>query len=262
MKKFLLWLAIVTLYFSIPVFSQNSASELMFSYDSSITKMRKNIIRYNVTPQILWGSNNFVLGYERRLSDFESVSLNVGFLTFPKLAQLAIADSLIARDHQNTGFSVAADYRRYFKKRNRGFAPDGLYWGPYIAYYRYNFKNRLNFIDSLGNQVTGSYAEFQGSANIINVGVELGYQFVIKKRIAVDLIMVGPGYGFYGGKLKLDSNVEISDEDEILSEIRDRLVNKFPVLDGLLEGQEVETSGDYGTWTGGLRFVIQVGYVF
>ncbi|OHX65272.1 hypothetical protein NH26_02380 [Flammeovirga pacifica] len=234
----------------------------MFSYDSSITMMRKNIIRYNLTPQLLWGSNNFVLGYERRISDFESVSLNVGLLTFPKLGDLAIADSLVARDHNNSGFSIAADYRRYFKKRNRGFAPDGLYWGPYVAYYRYNFKNSLNFIDSLGAPVTSSYAEFNGSVNIINIGVELGYQFIIKKRIAVDLIMIGPGYGFYGGKLKIDSNVEIDDEDEVLSKIRDSLVAKFPVLDGALEGKEISTNGDFGTWSGGLRFVIQVGYAF
>ncbi|AZQ62377.1 DUF3575 domain-containing protein [Flammeovirga pectinis] len=250
------------LLLSLSIFAQESSSELEMEYDSSITLMRKNIVRFNITPFILWGGGNYVFGYERRINDHSSVSLNAGYLTFPKIVNLNLGQYGVANDHNNNGFSIAADYRRYFKKRNRGFAPDGLYWGPYITYYRYNLSSNVTLADSTGQQITASKANFTGSANIINVGVELGYQFIIKKRLAVDLIMVGPGYGFYGGKLKLDSNLTIDENDEILNEIRNGLVNKFPILDGLLEGEEVNTNGDYGTWTGGLRFVIQVGYSF
>ncbi|NLR92746.1 DUF3575 domain-containing protein [Flammeovirga agarivorans] len=262
MKKYLIWLTILFLYFSIPSYSQSNSKQLMVSYDSSITMMRKNVVRLNLTPYILWGGRNIVIGYERRISNHESISLNGGVLSFPKIVNLAITDSIIANDHKNNGFSVAVDYRRYFKKRNRGFAPDGLYWGPYVTYYRYNLSSKLTITDTTGTQVTASYANFKGSANILNIGVELGYQFIIKKRLAIDLIMIGPGYGFYGGKLKLDSDVTIDEEDEVLSKIRDGLVEKFPILDGALEGKEVSTNGSYGTWTGGLRFVIQIGYTF
>ncbi|MBD0403937.1 DUF3575 domain-containing protein [Flammeovirga sp. EKP202] len=256
-------LSFLVLLFFNTTFAQKQKKTLDIEHDSSITMMRKNIVRFNLTPYLLWGSGNYVLGYERRINDFQSVSLNVGSLTFPKIVTLPLGNGA-ARDFKNTGYSIAADYRRYFKKRNRGFAPDGLYWGPYIAYYRYNLSNNISF-DSLGGQpVQGEpiQAKMKGSADILNIGIELGYQFIIKKRIAVDLIMIGPGYGIYTGKLKLDSDVEIPEEAEVLQEIKNGLIEKFPGLDGLLDGEEVNTNGDFRTWTGGLRFVIQVGYSF
>ncbi|KXX72368.1 DUF3575 domain-containing protein [Flammeovirga sp. SJP92] len=244
-------------------FAQGKKTVQTIEHDSTITMMRNNIVRFNLTPYLLWGSGNYVFGYERRINDFQTISLNVGSLTFPKLVNLPLGTG-VARDFKNTGYSFAIDYRRYFKKRNRGFAPDGLYWGPYVAYYRYNLSNNVSF-DSLGGMpVQGDpiQAKMEGSADIFTIGVELGYQFVIKKRIAVDLIMIGPGWGMYSGTLKLNSDVTIPEEAEVLQEIKNGLVNKFPVLDGLLDGEEINTNGDFRTWTGGLRFVIQVGYAF
>lgn len=244
-------------------FGQEDKKNITLEYDSSITSMKKNIVRFNITPYILWGSGNYVFGYERKISDFETVSLNAGFLSFPKIVNFSWGGGL-ASDFENKGFSIAADYRRYFKKRNRGFAPDGLYWGPYFTYYRYNLSNNIT-LDSIGGQpVAGgvAHATMTGSADILNIGVELGYQFIIKKRLAVDIIMVGPGYGIYAAKLKIESDVNIPDDAEILKQIKDGLIEEFPGIDGLLEGQEVNSNGDFRTWSGGLRFVLQVGYAF
>ena len=90
---------------------------------------KKNVIRWNITPFLIWDSRNINLGYERTLSPYRSFSVNAGYFVLPSLVQ-GLYDSLnIERTGQKWGFSVSGDYRFYFKKRNKRMAPDGLYWG-------------------------------------------------------------------------------------------------------------------------------------
>mgnify|MGYP003561713983 FL=1 len=128
-------------------------------------------------------------------ANFKALSLNVGRLEFPELVSLNLSSLNVGTQKDRGGFSIAADYRRYFKTRNRGLAPDGLYWGPYIAYYTMGLQNSWIYTDS--NTFDQSNLTLDGRINILNVGVELGYQFVIKRRLTVDLIFIGPGVGFY-----------------------------------------------------------------
>ena len=43
--------------------------------------------------------------------------------------------------------------------------------------------------------------------NIHSFGFELGYQFIFWDRLALDLVMVGPGMGIYNVNAKFDSNL-------------------------------------------------------
>ena len=88
-------------------------------------------------------------------------------------------DSLnIQRSGQKWGFSVSGDYRFYFKKRNKNMAPDGLYWGAYAAYQYYTFENTIQVFE--GPAASGELT-LGAKLNIFSAGVELGYQFIIKK---------------------------------------------------------------------------------
>lgn len=231
-----------------------------FEYDQNRTMDRKNVVRWNMTPWLLWGGGNLTLGYERRLSEFQSVSLNVGRLEFPELINLNLSSLNIGTQKDKGGFSIAADYRRYFKTRNRGFAPDGLYWGPYVAYYSMGLQNSWIYSDS--NALDQTELTLNGRINILNVGVELGYQFVIKKRLTLDMIFIGPGIGFYSGKFDLDGNLNVDEENEVIQALRDALYENYPGLETLVSERTLETAGSFGTWSAGLRFVIQIGFAF
>jgi len=245
------------LFFLVPDIGRGQKA---YQYDTARTMDRKNVVRWNMTPWILWGGGNFTLGYERRISEFQSVSLNVGRLEFPELVSLNLSSLNVGTQKDRGGFSIAADYRRYFKTRNRGLAPDGLYWGPYIAYYTMGLQNSWIYTDS--NTFDQSNLTLDGRINILNVGVELGYQFVIKRRLTVDLIFIGPGVGFYSGKFELDGNLNIDEEDELIQALRDALYENYPGLETLVSEKTLETSGSFGNWGAGLRFVVQIGFAF
>ena len=94
-------------------------------------RYKKNVIRWNITPFLLWSSKNINIGYERVTKPYRSFSINAGYFELPQFTK-QLFDSLQIKNTSNRGgFTVSGDYRMYFKKRNRRMAPDGLYWGIY-----------------------------------------------------------------------------------------------------------------------------------
>ena len=92
--------------------------------------------------------------------------------------------------------------------------------------------------------------------------MQLGYQFVIWDRLTIDLIFIGPGYGFYQGNFNLEGSLDIDEESEYYQVIKDLVVDKFPVIDELIEDKQATVSGGFDTWTFGLRYLIQIGFHF
>ncbi len=218
------------------------------------------VLRYNITPRVLYGSGNFEFGVERRIADYQTVSLNIGSRKFPSIINLPSNDLGIGNETNNSGFSLAADYRRYMKSENRHFAPRGVYWGPYVAYYQFNFANELSIPDSL--IIAGSKAELDASLQVVNFGIELGYQFLIKDRLTVDLTFIGPGYGFYRGELDLVGDAELDPDNEYLQDVAEVLINRFPAVEEFFDEKSYSVDSGFRTWTVGMRYVIQIGYHF
>ena len=46
---------------------------------------RKNVIKINPTPMLLWDVRNITLSYERLIKPNHSLSIKVGYLVFPRL---------------------------------------------------------------------------------------------------------------------------------------------------------------------------------
>jgi hypothetical protein len=67
---------------------------------------------------------NINISYERILSPYRFFSVNAGYFELPAAG---LFDSLYLTNTSNKG-GVSGDYRFYFQKRNKHFAPDGLYW--------------------------------------------------------------------------------------------------------------------------------------
>lgn len=224
---------------------------------SDSTDYKRNVIKWNLTPFLLWDSKNINLSYERILSPYRSFSANAGYFVMPTIG---LRDSLnIKAARSNSGLSLSGDYRFYMKKQNSGFAPQGVYFGIYSSFHHYQFKNDVEIINN--PTIQGSLF-LDGHYNIVSLGLELGYQFVIRERFTVDLIFMGPSASLYSAKLNLGGSITSEEYNDYLEAIRDILISQFPFLDELITDGTFSDAGNINTWGFGLRYLIQIGYRF
>jgi len=223
------------------------------------TKNYKNTIRWNITPMAVIGPKSLVLGYERTVSDWQSFSINFGYL---EMAPMENEDgSPIEIFDQNTkgGFDISGDYRFYFKKRNKFKAPDGLYWGPYASYIALWQDASVNLIDK-GAVVNTVF--YDGQFSMLSLGVQLGYQFVIKDRFTIDLILMGPSYSYYELDLSLRYEQSISSDDPFYQELFKLVSASNPALANFMKKGSIDASGRLKFSYYGFRYGIQFGYRF
>jgi len=172
---------------------QPSLGQKGYEFPDSVD-YKKNVIKWNLTPFLIFSKKNINIGYERVISPYRSISINAGYFELPQFTKTLFDSLEIKNSTDRSGFSVSGDYRFYFKKRNRKMAPDGLYWGVYGSYYHTQFKNDIVILNN--PSIQGDLL-FGAKLNIVNVGVELGYQFIIKERLSIDLIFMGASMSMY-----------------------------------------------------------------
>ena len=139
-------------------------------------------------------------------------------------------------------------------------APDGLYWGIFGSFYHYQFENSIVVIDNpsiQGDLILGA------NINVINAGVELGYQFVVwKDRMTIDLIFMGPSLSAYAKKFSLSGDIDADEEDEYLKAIYDILAASIPGFKQLVDEGSLTANGANVSMGFGLRYMIQIGFRF
>ena len=214
----------------------------------------KNAIKLNISSFAIY-DQSLILQYERVLKRNQSISVELGYATLPKLDSLVSDEFIFKRENENSGYKAFVDYRFYPKNENKYNAPRGVYFGPYLGYYRFNKKNNFQVIDSTSLQV-----ELNGKINIMQAGVELGYQFIFYKRWSLDFLLIGPALSFYSADLTFSS--DISNESEILKDFYQALANKYPGLTTLVQEGEIQTSGRTGFFAAGFRYSIALGFLF
>jgi hypothetical protein len=224
------------------------------------TATRMNTVRLNITNPLIFGNGAIVAGYERLLQKNQSFSVNIGRTSFPKMLNIntdSIGIDLISSSRER-GFNFSVDYRFYMTNENKYPPPRGIYWGPY---YSYNYFNRINNW-SLNTESFQGDAATELNMNIHTVGVELGYQFVLWERMAIDLILIGPGVGFYSLKAKINTDLSPEDESRLFETIGDYLSQKIPGFDTVVDGTGFEKKGSGRTSTFGFRYMVMIGYRF
>lgn len=220
-------------------------------------KYKKNIIKWNLTPFILWGYQNINLSYERILKPDRSLSVNAGIFQLPTVG---FYESLnIDSSVKKAGFTISADYRIYLKKLNHNIAPRGVYWGPFASYHHYQFENNITVFDNANFE--GSLV-LDGKVNIFSSGIELGYQFIIKERLSIDLVFLGPSFTVYSGNLDLEGQLTSEEYQKYLEAIRDILISKIPLFNDLASDGNFNDKGTSTSFGFGLRYLLQIGYRF
>ena len=91
----------------------------------------KNTVSVNISNPMLFGSKYNVIGYERVIKDYQTVSGSIGRFAFPKFVDLFNDSVGIKNEYHDHGFHLSFDYRFYLKNENKFSAPRGIYLGPY-----------------------------------------------------------------------------------------------------------------------------------
>lgn len=220
----------------------------------------KNTVGFNITNPLIFGGKSLIFGYERMIGKNQSFSVHIGAASFPILT-FDRADSTIwldQSDYQDYGFHISGDYRFYLQSENKYPAPRGVYIGPY---YSYNFFSRTNTWGWNSNDFQGNI-QSDLTLNIHTVGVQLGYQFIFWKRLSVDLLLMGPGIGFYGLDAKINTSLSEEDENSFFEALNSILSEKIPGYDRVIGSGDFKKTGSVRTADIGFRYMVLVGFRF
>jgi hypothetical protein len=216
---------------------------------------RKNTIKLDLTSYWLY-RNALNFTYERVTKPNQSFSVTAGYQEFPLSSSLG-SGIAVKEDNKRNGLKFGGEYRFYLAKENKHPAPHGVYIGPYFTYHRFN-NERLIEVDNNG---TPEEAILNTKFVVLNIGFQLGYQFIINNRWAIDLVFVGPSASHYYFKSILGGNFTFDTED-IQNEIILDLVDRFPMLEEVINEREASSNGKLDVWSYGYRYQLQVGYHF
>lgn len=223
-------------------------------------KEHKNIIRYNLSGGLLFGVNHYIVfGYERVVGPHQSFSVNIGRATLPKLVSFNTDSLNVSQDKKNTGFNVSVDYRFYLAKENRYHAPHGLYIGPYFSYNHFLRENNWTYQNS-GSAVQA--ASTKTTFDIYTIGGELGYQFIIWKRLALDFVMIGPGISHYNLSSSITGDLTDAQRQKLREGVIQIITQKFPGMNYVFSDKHLDANGKLGTWSIGYRYIIHIGFAF
>lgn len=227
--------------------------------DSSRTKY-PNLIKYSISNYLLYPSS-FHFGYERVLTRNKSIYVFGGSNAFPVNLDFNFSNTNLQRAKSKSGYSIGAEFRFYLSEENKYNAPHGIYLAPYVSYYKFNSDNTITHTDSAGSQ---SSASLNSSISLFNVGVELGYQFVVFKRFVIDAEMFGPSFTYYSFQSTISGQLDNLDQNQVLQAVLDALKAKFPLLKDLSSSKTVYRSGVASTKfpAVGFRYAVNIGFMF
>ncbi len=251
------FLFLITLSFLSSVLSGQQAKDSIQQAKDSI-KSFKNTVRFNITNPLIFGNKYSVFGYERVVNRSQSFSIDIGRFSMPKFVNINTDSINVGHNYRDKGFTIAADYRFYLRKENKYNSPRGIYIGPYYSFIYFDRNNTwsMNTSNFAGNVNT----DLRMNLNLI--GAQLGYQFVIKKRIALDLILMGPGLWFYDIKASLKTTLNAEDEAALFQKLNEIIASKLPGHEILIRPGDIKASGTSRSAFPGFRYMAHLGFRF
>lgn len=216
---------------------------------------RRNSIKLDLTSHLLY-SNSLVLAYERVTRPNQSFVLSAGAQQF-KLFRSFGSNIRVLSNGPSSGYRFGGEYRFYLKTENKFSAPRGVYVGPYFTHHRFSNQRTIE-VNQNGTINTGN---IEMDLNVTNIGVQLGYQFVVSNRCVIDFVFVGPSFSNYQFKATTDGTFTIN-TDNITNEIVLGLLDRFPGLKEFIEEGTFSENGKANKWAYGYRYQFQIGYHF
>jgi len=235
--------------------AEANAAQTPATATESITPVlsdRRNIVKLNL-PNLAFGS--ITLNYERILSARNSAALNVGFV--PSQNSISILNNVFDVDEtvtptQFSNVTATGEYRFYSKNKGAG---NGFYFAPYARYANHKLTFDTNIEENFTNVST--------TLSAIGLGGQIGIQWLIKDRIAIDWGILGLAAQWYTSTTTFTSPLgEDLNFDQIRADLEAE-INDSP-LTNKLEFTNTENSLEARMpfLFGGARTYLSVGYKF
>ncbi len=212
-----------------------------------------NTIKMNTAALVF---NNISIQYERQFDERWSIQMGAGYKWgggIPKV--LGLGDFIISSKTTGLrGFSFTPEVRYYFKPCECPGERSGLYGGVYTRYTSLYGDLRLHYWDGEKYMDVGG----TGAMQEMGIGLQLGYQLVIKKRFVIDLMFMGPRRSFQKLNFEVDSDFAADIIPLIEAEINKRL--EYLGMDPI----SIPVSGSVEAKFGftNFRYSIGIGYMF
>ena len=229
--------------------------------DTLKVKEFKNTVRVNITNPLLFGGKAILVGYERVIGNYQTITVDVGQLTLPKLlpGTINLTDSVkLNNSSTEKGYHIDFEYRFYLPHENKYLAPRGIYLAPYVSYNYFNRKNSW----VLDTQAFDGEVTTDLTLKMATIGGELGYQFILWKRVALDLVLIGPGLTNYKITAELNTSLSADDEALLFQKIDEVLSSKIPGYSLVIDDAKFKKTGTVNTTTAGFRYMIHLGFRF
>ena len=211
--------------------------------DTVPVRQRKNVIRINPTPALLFSNiQNITFGYERLLKHNQSFMIQLGYLNVAPLFEDSLGGFIDIERVSNFGVNGSFDYRFYPLKRNKFQPPNGLYFGPYLSYYGFTFKDDFGYYQGDTINVYGNYSS---TYHFVNLGFMVGYQLIFWKWFSIDMLIFGPSLTYSLSNWKVSTDIDDEDEQELLQEIKEKFNDKYPLLVPFTEPNEGTQSATF-----------------
>lgn len=220
-------------------------------------RVRQNGISFNPTPMLLCNSlKNITFVYERMLKKDRSQVFQLGYLEMnPTLLDSINQDGSI-RQKSNFGLNVALQYRFYPSRLNAQPAPFGLYWGPFLSYYGLQTTSAFQLNDNDPTDLT----EVKTGYNMINLGIGVGYQFLIREKFSLDLLAFGPSLTYSFKNIK-SSGATPEEQAAISDQMHHKSISAsdYPLLSQFININGSNSSASFTTF---FRYTITFGMRF
>ena len=247
-------ISIVSLFIIEPVISQDLDTEKEKPESEKIRY--PNIIKINSLALLF---NNISLVYERGIIPRLSAGIGVGYKyagTEPSL--FTVNNSVIGVDLDKIqGFSITPEAKYYLRSCDPG-QLEGFYVGLYFRYTGYKTAADFEYVPE--NNPT-EYYRSDIAMNEYGVGIQLGYQLIIKERFSIDFLFFGPRFSSYHMAYEFDQPPSQEFLDD-LSDYLNEVVDRFGLDYNVDIKQEGEAKASSAFSFANVRFGFSLGFAF
>lgn len=217
-------------------------------------KVRKNIVKINI---VALGLKNYSLTYERAFKNNRALLMGTSYMPNSQVnALFFLPEYLFNVEHRKlTGYNFAPELRKYFVRCDDNNFGSGFYASAYLRYAHYNFTA------TMVDRIVGydSYANFDIKYNELGIGIQLGYQVIIKDRFTFDIVAFGPRLSQFW----LDIGLELHGEEDLPDQVEDWLnetFENFSLPDEINFSEDLKYKSNFTF--GNFRYMLCIGYRF
>ena len=154
---------------------------------------RKYVVKFQAANYFL---QSYSFEVERMLNGKNALTLGVGI---PNNGSLVGKYGITASPTGLSALELSTMHVRLAYRHYAGHSglPRGFYVEPYLKYQQIQSNATIN----IGDNGTTSSAKIKADFNSMNAGFQMGFQFMIARRISFDIYFLGLEYGMLSGNL-------------------------------------------------------------